>query len=473
MKRSAILLAALAASACTTVGPDHRSPLPAALAQTPFAGAASPLFTGDEPPGRWWSLLGDPVLDRLVADALAANTDLRVAAANLRQARAVLRETRAGRLPTTQINAGATLNRQSAQGFDLPPGAGGGGGTDIIYDVGLDVNYQIDLFGRVTRAIEASRADLDAVQAAFDLTRISVAAETTRAYLEVCSTTRQLDVARETVSIQERTYDLSRRLLEGGRFTALETSQAASLLETTRATIPTLDAQRQSAAYRLSILTGRLPADFPREVTLCLRAPTLGRPLPVGNGATLLSRRPDIRQAERRLAGATARVGVATADLYPSISIGGSIGSTAISPGGLFSSEGFRFGIGPLLSFNFPNTSVARARVRQAEAAAEAELARFDGTWLTALQETESALSFYARELERLETLRRARAQAAEAARIARLRFQAGRENFQVVLDAERIIAQTDAAVAQSEAALANNIVTLFLALGGGWQDPA
>ena len=468
MKRLAIIAAALSASACTTVGPDHRSPLPSATAQGTFAGSASPLFSGNEPPGRWWSLIGDPVLDRLVADALAANTDLRVAAANLRQARAALRETRAGRLPTTNIGAGATLTRPSAAtGI---PGSGGGEVQDV-YDVGLDVNYQIDLFGRVTRAIEASRADVDAVQAAFDVTRISVAAETTRAYLEVCSTTRQIDVARETVRLQERTFDLTRRLLEGGRGTALETSQAASLLEQSRANLPTLEAQRQAAAYRLAILTGRPPADFPREVTACTQAPALTRPIPIGNGATLLSRRPDIRQAERRLAAATARIGVATADLYPSISIGGSIGSTATSPGGLVSGGGFRFGIGPLLSFNFPNTSVARSRVRQAEAAAEAELARFDGTWLGALEETESALTRYARELERLQTLRRARAQSAEAARIARLRFQAGREPFQVVLEAERSIAQTDAAVAQSEAALANQLVTLFLALGGGWEQ--
>lgn len=468
MKRFATLVAALVATACTTVGPDHRSPAPSAPAQGSFTGSASPLFNGDEPPGKWWSLLGDPVLDELVRQALTANTDLRVAAANLRQARAVLRETRAGRLPTTQIRAGATLSRPSEATTGPVPGAGD---VQDIYDVGLDVNYQVDLFGRVTRAIEASRADVDAVQAAFDLTRVSVAAETTRAYLEVCSTTRQIAVAQETVRLQSETYDLARRLFEGGRFTALEASQAASLLETARASIPTLEAQRQVAAYRLSILTGRPPADFPREITQCLRAPALNRPIPVGNGATLLARRPDIRQAERRLAAATARVGVATADLYPSVGIGGSIGSTATSPGGLFSSSGFRFSLGPLISFNFPNTSVARARVRQAEAVSEGALAQFDGTWLTALQETESALTRYARELERLETLRRARDQAANAARIARLRFDAGRENFQVVLDAEQVIAQTDAALALSEATQANNLVSLFLSLGGGWQE--
>jgi NodT family efflux transporter outer membrane factor (OMF) lipoprotein len=471
MKRLLAAAAAmLAATACTTVGPDHRSPLPTAPAQGQFAGLASPAFSGDEPPGRWWSLLGDPVLDSLVRDALTANTDLRVAAANLRQARAVLRETRAGRLPTTEISASATLTRPSAATTGGFPGSGD---VQDVYDVGLDVGYQVDLFGRVTRAIEASRADVDAVQAAFDLTRVSVAAETTRAYLEVCSTTRRIAVARETVRLQEEILDLTRRQLEGGRGTALETSQAASLLEQTRASIPNLEAQRQVAAYRLSVLTGRPPASIPREIAQCTRAPSLSRPIPVGNGATLLARRPDIRQAERRLASATARIGVATADLYPNISIGASVGSTANSPGGLVSGSGFRFGIGPLVSFSFPNTSVARARVRQAEAAAEAELGRFDGTWLAALQETESALTRYARELDRLAALERARAQSAEAARIARLRFDAGRESFQVVLDAQRSIAETDAAVAQSQATLADILVSLFLALGGGWQEPA
>ena len=452
---------ALALAACTTVGPDYRSPTPAAPSQDPFLGARSPAFTGDEPPGKWWSLFGDAVLDRLVEEALTANTDLRVAAANLRQARAVLRETRGGRLPTTAISGGASYGQQP------------GGDAGDSYDVGLDVGYQLDLFGRITRAIQASEADAEAVQAAFDVTRISVAAETTRAYADICAATRQLEVAQGSVRLQEQTLDLTRRLLAGGRGTALETSQAAALLEQTRATIPQLQARRQTAAYRLAVMTGRPPADFPREIAVCPRAPSLAEPIPVGNGATLLSRRPDIRAAERRLAAATARVGVATADLYPSVSIGLSAGSTASSPGGLFSGSRFRFGLGPLISWNFPNTRVARSRIEQAEASAEAELARFDGTWLGALEETESALTRYASELERLELLRRARSQSAEAARIARLRFQAGREPFQVVLEAERTIAQTDAAVAQAEALLADQLVSLFLALGGGWQTAA
>ncbi len=459
MKRAfPALMAALALGACV-VGPDHRDPRPGAPAQTPFDSARSPAFTGDEPPGRWWSLFRDPLLDSLVEEALRANTDLRVAAANLRRARAVLRETRAGRLPSTEISASATYGQEP------------GGDAGDLYDAGIDIGYQLDLFGRITRAIQASRADAEAVQAAFDLARITVAAETVRAYADACSAGRQLGVARETVRIQEQTFDLTRRLFEGGRGTALETSQAGALLDQNRAAIPTFEALRRTALFRLSVLTGRPPAAFPQEVAACETPPALAEPIPVGDGASLLARRPDIRAAERSLAAASARVGVATADLYPNITLGLSAGSTAASPGGLVSGDGFRFGLGPLISWTFPNIAAARSRIAQAEASAEGALAQFDGTWLNALEEAESALTRYASELDRLATLKRARAQSAEAARIARLRYQAGREPFQIVLDTERAIAQTDAAVAQSEAQLSDNLVSLFLALGGGWHD--
>ena len=457
---------ALALSGCV-VGPNYVSPASNAPAQTPFASAASPAFTGDEPDGQWWQLFRDPTLDALVREALTANTDLRVAEANLRRARAVLSESRAGRLPTTNISGSATYARQSGEALGLP----GTSPTGDAYDVGLDVSYQLDLFGRIHRTIEASRADAEAVQAALDLTRITVAAETTRAYADACSAGRQLAVAQESVRVQQETYDLTRRLLEGGRATMLESSQAGAQLDRTRATIPTLEAQRQTALYRLAVLTGRPPADFPREAATCAAPPALARTIPVGNGASLLARRPDIRQADRQLHAATARIGVATADLYPSISLGGSIGSTATAPGNLGHSDAFRFSVGPLISWSFPNIAVARARIREARADADAALASYDGTWLNALQETESALTRYARELDRLDSLRRAHGQAAEALRIARLRYQSGRESFQIVLDAQGALAAVDAEVAQSEAALSDDLVTLFLALGGGWQD--
>ncbi|MFN6933805.1 efflux transporter outer membrane subunit [Altererythrobacter sp. H2] len=458
-----LLFAAASASAlaaCATVGPDYRVPEASTPAQAPFVSAASPAFTGDEPPGQWWRLYGDPVLDDLVEQALVANTDLRVAAANLAQARAVLREVRAGRLPSTTVSG-------AAQYADEP----GPGDADTVFDAGLDVGYQIDLFGRIRRAVEASRADVEAVQAAFDFTRVTIAAETARAYVDACNAGRQLDVAEQSVGIQEQTFDLTRRLVAGGRGTALDTAQAGSLLEQTRAQLPTLQAQQRTALYRLSVLTGQPPAEFSQAVAQCATSPALSQPIPVGNGASLLARRPDIRQAERELAAATARVGVATAELYPDITLGGSIGSTASSLGGLTSGDGFRFGLGPLISWSFPNTGVARARIAQAEAGAEAALARFDGTWLGALEETESALTRYANELDRVAILRRAREHSAEAARIARLRYQAGRENFQVVLEAERSLSQTEAALAQAEAQLSTYQIAVFLSLGGGWEQ--
>ena len=450
-------LAALALAGCA-VGPDFKSPAPQAPGQTPFVSGQSPVFTQNQPPGRWWSLFGDPVLDRLVEQALVANTDLRVAAANLARSRAVLRETRAGRLPSTNLSASGVY----AKNPDVP--------TDTIYDAGLDVSYQVDLFGGISRAIEASRADVDAVQAAFDNTRISVAAETTRAYADACSAGQQLAVARENLRLQEETFDLTRRQFEGGRGTALETGQAGAQLEQVRATLPTLEAQRTAALFRLAVLTGRPPAEFPAEVAQCERPLALAGPIPVGDGATLLARRPDIRQAERELAAATARVGVATADLYPKVTLGGSIGATSTSLSGVASSDAFRFSIGPLISWSFPNLAVARSRVAQAQASATGALANFDGTWLRALQETETALTRYARELDRREALRRSRAQAAEAARIARLRYQAGRESFQIVLDNERSLSNIEGELARSEAQLSDNLVSVFLALGGGWN---
>ena len=178
-----------------------------------------------------------------------------------------------------------------------------------------------------------------------------------------------------------------------------------------------------------------------------------------------------MRQAERELAAATARVGVATAALYPTVTLGGSVGSSATSLGGLASGDSFRFSIGPLISWEFTNLFVGRHRIAQAEANAQGALANFEGTWLKALEETEGALTRYSRELDRREALKRAEAQSAEAARIARLRYQAGRDSFQIVLDAERSLANVEAELARSEAQLSDYLVSLFLALGGGWQE--
>ncbi|WP_448664230.1 efflux transporter outer membrane subunit [Sphingomonas sp. CJ20] len=458
---------ALALSGCA-VGPNYVSPAAKVPAQKPFAEANAPGFVPDAPPATWWKLFDAPVLDRLVNEALAANTDLRVAAANLRQARAVLSESRTARLPSTTLSAQGTYRRLPGASFGQP----GGSIEGENYTSGLDASYQVDLFGKISRTIEASRADTDAVQATYDLTRVTVVAETIRAYSDACGAGRQLAVARESLRVQQDTFDITRRLELGGRGTGLNTSSAGSLLEQTRANIPTYEAARKSALFRLAVLTGKPPAEFPTDVAECETLPQVTSPIPVGDGAGLLARRADVRAAERRLAAATARVGVATADLYPNISLGGQIGGVGTSADQVFKKSGLQFSLGPLISWSFPNITVARARIRQAEATAEGALATFDGTWLTALQDTETALSNYVAQGQRVATLRSAREQGEEAARIARLRYRAGAENFQVVLDAERSLASAEALLAAAEAQRSDATVSLFLALGGGWQTP-
>jgi outer membrane protein TolC len=239
-----------------------------------------------------------------------------------------------------------------------------------------------------------------------------------------------------------------------------------------RAIVPALQAQRAAALYRLAVLMGRAPADYPAAAANCNTPLTLAEQIPVGDGAALLQRRPDLRQAERELAAATAQVGIVTAGFYPSVSIGGSIGSAALSAGNLGDSNTKVWSFGPLLSWTFPNIIGTRAREAQAEATVDAARARFDGAWLNALRETESALSAYAYELERVAALEEARMFSAEAVNLANLRFDAGQQSFLDVLQVELTSTGAEMALAQSEARLAALQINLFLALGGGWGNP-
>lgn len=491
--RPVALALALALGACA-VGPDFKPPATPGAAAGRFDAADRPTYAADPLPAAWWRLYADPALDALIGQALVANTDIRVAAANLRRARAILSETRSQRLPSATISGSASYvrsNPTSGSG-SLGTGTGGTGGGTVggptagtggitsgiyegdYYSAGLDASYELDLYGRVKRDIEASRADVAAQEAQRDSVRVSVAAETARAYADACSAARQLAVAEESVRLQTETFDLTTRLAGAGRGTPLDTSRARAQLEQTRATVPVFVSNRRTALYRLNVLTGRAPEEAPAPAAAaCRTAPLLTRPLPVGDGTALIRRRPDIRQADRALAAATARIGVATAELYPQISLGGSIGTSGISVGSLGRKSGLTFNVGPLLSWTFPNVTVARARIAQAEAATESALASFDGTILGALAETETALATLSGELDRQRALQVARDYSAEAARIVRLRYTAGAENFLAVLDAERTKADAEAALASSQAAVTSDQVAVFKALGGGWENAA
>lgn len=498
------VIALLSLGACT-VGPNFRPPATPGASAGKFAGADSIIVSSEPLPDKWWHLYDDPALDALIGEALVANTDLRVATANLRRARAVLAETRSQRLPSTTLSGSASYLRSNGSsgsgGLGTSGGATGGtttggtGGTGSttggstgtgtstgvtggsyegeFYSVGLDVSYEIDLYGRVKRDIEASRADVAAQAAQRDTVRVSVAAETARAYADACSAALQIGVAQQSLKLQGDTYALTERLLDAGRDTPLDTSRARAQYEQVRATLPAFVAARRTALYRLSVLTGHPPEVIPATAAACTTPPTLKQPLPVGDGTALIRRRPDIRQSDRTLAAETARIGVATAELYPQISLGGTVGSSAIGLGGLTKSSGFTFNVGPLLSWTFPNITVARARIRQAEASTESALASFDGTVLNALSETDQAMTNLSGELDRQAALTTARDYSAEAARIVGLRYGAGAENFLAVLDAQRTLATAEADLAASRAALTTDQIAVFKALGGGWEVPA
>ncbi len=455
---------ALALAGCT-VGPDYARPEGPRAAGGAFTGANDPVFTLAEPEAGWWRLYQDPVLDGLVGEALQRNTDLRVAIANLARARALLRETRAGRLPQVGVEAGATYARVPES--QVPAGADRDARS---LDAGLNVSYEVDLFGRVTRSIEAGRADVAAQEAARDAVRVVVAAETTRAYADAAAAALRLEVAERSLALIERTRDLTIRRTEAGRGTGLDVARVTSLAEQQRASLSPLRAERDGALFRLAVLTGRAPAALSPAAGARRTTLRLDRPIPVGDGTRLLARRPDIREAERRLAASTARIGVATADLYPRVTLGGEVGATGTSLGNLFSGGPLRWLLGSLISWSFTDQETVRARIRAAEATSEADLARFDGAVLNALRETETALSAYRHEIDRRTALSAARDAAARAAELERLRLRAGRSDSLAVLDAERTLAQTEAELAASDARLVSNQIDLFRALGGGWQ---
>lgn len=460
-----ISLLALAVGGCAAAGPDYRPPAMSAAtapaAQGAFASGTGAPFAQQEPPDHWWRLYADPQLDALVEQALVANTDLRAAEANLKRADAVLRETTAGHAIGTSIAGGETLARASGTGASLP--------GSVSYDLGLSASYPLDLNGRIRRAIEASTADVEATAAARDFTRVAVAAATANAYADVCAANYSLDVANRVVALQRDTLDATRRLAKGGRGTAFDVSRAQAAVDASEATLPGFTAKRQAALYLLAALLGRPPADYPADVAACAALPALVSPLPVGDGAALIRRRPDIRQAERAIAADTGRLGVATAALYPEISLGGSIGLTGPLKN-FGSGSSFGMSLGPLISWSFPNRPVVRAQIAQAGAQVEADIAGFDGTVLEALRQTETALETYRRDIEQADALDRSRDSAALSADQAARLFRYGRSDFLSLLDAQRSLAAAQAESAAARVRVLKDQIAIFLALGGGWS---
>jgi len=466
MKARGSLVALLALAGCTTVGPNYRLPDKAAAnlphAQGAFDSGQGKGFSQAALPDHWWQLYGDARLDGYVAEALAANADLRAADANLRKADAVVKEVAAGRSLTTDLSAGVSVARPYGTGASLPGAVG--------YNLGVALAYPLDLSGKIRRAIEASQADAEQVAAARDDVRVTIAAETARAYAAACSANLTLAANTRILKLQNQTLDVTQRLQRGGRGTAFDVTRARTAVNQNEALIPGILATRTAALYKLATLMGRAPADYPKDAVGCTAPPTMAKAMPIGDGAALIRRRPDLRADERALAAATARIGGAMADLYPQVSLGASAGFEG--PTSNFSAaKAFNLALGPLVSWSFPNRPVVRAQIEQAGAAADAALATFDSGVLEALRQTETALSAYARERERNAALTRAWASAATAADQASKLYRFGRTDFLTLLTSQASLATAEANLAASNATLIDYQVSVFLALGGGWQS--
>ena len=463
-----ILLSASMLTACAA-GPNYVRPKTAASAAQPFIGASAGAVNATaQADDRWWQLYSDPVLDRLIADALAANTDLRVAVAHLERARANLRGAKSDRLPQTTINASTVYQR--VPDWQVLPDTGR---QFWSVDTGIDVSYEVDLFGRVKRNVEAARGDWQAAEADRDAVQVAVVTDTARAYADATASAQQIAVANQTVALLDRSVRVTGARVEAGRSEKLDLIRITALRDQRKADVAPLEAERDAALFRLAMLTGRTPRDLPAEVLDATTLPKIAQPIPIGDGAALIARRPDVRAAERRLAADTARIGVATSDLYPRISLGGQIGSTSAGLSDVFGGGPFRWLLGPLISWNFPNIAATRAKIAGAKADTQASLATFDGTVLTALQETETALSAYAHEIDRHQALVAARDEAQRAANVSLARQKQGTIDFLTVLDAQRTLADSQADLAASDARIAFAQVDLFKALGGGWQHQA
>ncbi|MCK9635860.1 MAG: efflux transporter outer membrane subunit [Methylobacter tundripaludum] len=461
-------LCVAALSACA-VGPDYKTP--ATEAGQTFSNAALPEFSEKGVEAAWWKLFEDKELTELVDLTVQHNRNLQAARANLLEARALYLQAGLNLAPTVTSHANYTDSKRSLgalNNLNYAP-------REIkLYNAGFDAFWELDLFGRVRRDVEASSDEVDAQEASLRDLGVSLIAEVARNYFELRGLQNQLATAEKNAHNQAETLEITRIRLEGGRGTELDTSRALAQLDSTKAGIPPLESAIYQAMHRLSVLTGQLPGALTKKLSKPAPLPKIPANIDIGRPAELLRRRPDIRIAERTLAAATARIGVATADLFPRVTFVGSISLEASTMSGLGAVGSDAYSVGPKISWAALDLGRVYARIKASDARAEASLAEYEQTVLNALEETENALVNYNRTRIRRDLLTSA-AQASERAHdLAHLRFAEGVSDFLTVLDSESRLLQDQDRLAQSETATATALAALYKALGGGWEaNPA
>ena len=462
----AIATLSLALAACT-VGPDYVRPTYAEPAQFAQAGAVTAAGTDiAATDAEFWRSFGDPLLTRLVDDALVANHDLRIALAHYDRANALLRGARFDYLPTITAQATASDGRASA---DQLPGVPREARDGRSYDVAAVASWELDVFGRVRRGVEASRAETAASAADLSALQVAIVGEVADSYLTLRGLQERLRVARENADNQRETLRLVDARFDAGRGTEFDTSRVRAQLEGTLANVPAIEAEVAVTMHRLAVLTGRTPDALIPELETPAPLPALPGKLDAGTPGELLRRRPDVAAAEQRLHAATARIGVATADLFPRFTLGGLIGSQAIDSSALFERDSETRLVALGIDWSFLDVGRVRAHIAAADADAEGELARYQQSVLLALEDTENALVRHGRARSEDEHRERAAIDSANAARLARVRYEAGAADLFEVLDAERTQLQAQDAFAAARTRSATSVVALYRAMAGGW----
>jgi multidrug efflux pump len=459
------LTSAMFLSACA-VGPDYRTPQ--TKVDTAFANGSQSNLSTEPAVVTWWRGFNDETLNGLVDRAVAANHDLRIATARVREARAERSAAVLDFFPTVTASGGYTKSVSSKDANYTPLTRDQ---RELsLYDAGFDATWEVDIFGRVRRAIQASDAGVAALEASRRNVLVSLMAEVARNYFELRGAQHELEVARQNAENQSETLAVVTANFRAGRTTQLDVARARTQLDSTLAGIPPLEAFIKRVIYRLGTLTGQPPTSLEPALAAPAPMPALPVLVTIGKPEDLLRRRPDIRAAERALASASALIGFETADLFPRVTFNGNLALESSTLSGLGKAGSDTYSFGPRISWAALDLGRVHARIKAAGARGEAQLAAYEKTVLTALEETEGALVEFGRAQARRDYLRASAQAAEEAVALANQRYKSGIADFLTVLDAQRTQLAIEDQLAQSETGTATALVAVYKALGGGWE---
>ncbi|MEW5943159.1 MAG: efflux transporter outer membrane subunit [Pseudomonadota bacterium] len=454
-----------------TIGPDYVRPDMPLPAKWRNAGKGAPAST--EQSAQWWKNFNDPVLEKLVAQALESSLDLKLARARIREARAQLVVAEAAGAPNVTASASAARGMNSAnvvQSSSAGTVFSTGGVVYDLYKAGFDAQWELDLFGGVRRSVEAAQATAEAAEEDGRAVQISLLGEVARNYIELRAAQRQIAIARENARAQQETAGLVRSRYRAGLSSDLDVARAEAQAAATAAQIPPLEAALDKAVHRLGVLLGKAPGALAEDLAREAPVPISSAQVAAGLPSELLQRRPDIRRAERQLAAATALTGAATADLFPRFNLAAMIGLQS-SDASTFTDGGSKaWSLVPGLSLPVFNAGRIRANIEAKDAQQEQALAKYQAAVLSALEEVENSLAVYVREQLRRESLLQAEEANRRAVALASERYVKGLASFLDVLDAERSLYAAQSLLSQSEASLSSDLVALYKALGGEWE---